>query len=197
MDSGAKIDSINLDFTPEFGTLTPGAEKLIVRHFYDSCFSVVDLTDRTVDTTCVTEGVPMQALVSDARPDTAWLLFGGVSSAVTGVVQTDLETLAQEDTIFLAQTQPIAEGAVTPDGLIAVIPLPSVPESNGKVGIVGLTGNIGEATVNELTVNRFPLHAVVTADGARAYVANGAPDDELRSTISVIDIPTATGGVRR
>jgi len=191
MDSGAKVDSINLEFTPEYGTLTPGADKLIVRHFGEGCFSIVDLTDRTVEKFCLNEGLPMQALVSDARPDTAWLLFGGVSSASTAVIQIDLETLTQEDHVFLSRTHPIALGTVTPDGLTAVIPLPSEPETTGKVAVVDLTGDIGDATVDELTVNRFPLHAVVTADGTKAYVANGAPDESDRSTVSVIDLQTA------
>lgn len=191
MDSGAKVDSINLDYTPEYGTLTPGAEKLIVRHFYDGCFSVVDLTDRTVEKFCLGGGLPIQALVSDARPDTAWLLFAGATTSATAIVQIDLETVGFEDIIVLSRTQPIAQGTVTPNGLTAVIPLPSDPYTSGKVGVVDLTGNISEAAVAELSVNRFPIHAVVTADGTRAYVANGAPGDGPRSTVSVIDLQTA------
>jgi DNA-binding beta-propeller fold protein YncE len=191
MDGGAKVDSIDLEFTPEYGTLAPGAEQLIVRHFGDGCFSIVDLVDRTVEKFCLNDGLPIQALVSDARPDTAWLLFGGVSSPSTAVVQIDPGTAAFEDIDFLARTQPIAEGAVTPNGLTAVVPLPSEPEVDGKVALFGLTGDISDTTVHELTVNRFPLHAVVTADGKKAYVANGAPDDLDRSTVSVVDIQTA------
>lgn len=191
MNSGAKVDSIDLEFTPEYGVLSPGGAQLVIRHFYDSCFSIVDLTDRTVGKVCLTNTAPLQALVSDVQPDTAWLLFGDIANPATWILQTDLQSLAVDDQVSAPQSQPIAESAVTQDGRTAVVLHPSVPEENGTVSLFSLEGSISEAAISEVTVNRFPLHAVVTADGTKAYVANGAPDDALRSTVSVIDIQSA------
>jgi DNA-binding beta-propeller fold protein YncE len=192
MSSGTKLDSINLDFTPDWGVLTPHAWKLIIRHTYDGCFSLVDLTDRTVDTICVQESIPIHALVSAARPNTAWLLFAGVSSPGTLVAQVNLTAPSVVDTILTPVTQTHAEGAVTPDGLTAIIPYPSSSEDNGTVSLIGLDGLISEAAVTELPAGKYPLHVVVTGDGSLAYVVNALPDALGTSSTTVIDLTTAS-----
>ena len=162
--------TVEVGRAPAHILLTPDQKQLIVANRESDSISVVRTDDLAVTTTIPVGRAPFAIALS---PDARRLYAGNVQGGTTSVI--DMTTLAVVETL--------PSGAM-PYG-IAVAPSGSpFLVTNQQAGTVAVMEAVGGA-ITPVKVGGYPEGVAVSADGAKAYVANWFSDD-----VSVIDLAT-------